>query len=341
MKALFLTSRRAIEYREADSPLVSPGSVKVRMRYVGICGSDIHYYTTGRIGDQVVQYPFVLGHEGSGEIAGGSGHPNAGSPVYIEPAMPCHRCDQCLAGRENTCRNLKFLGNPLESAGCMADEIAVPEECIVTLPDWIGLEEAVLLEPLSIGVYSVKRSGAFNGCTVGIVGAGPIGLSVLLALSEARPRLVLVSEIVESRRRAAERLGAGRSFAPGTTGAASAVFDAADGGVDVAFDCAGTQESIDDAMGMLRPGGTVVLIGIPEGVGRIHYDPHFARRREVTMVNIRRQNHCVGQALSILERRRDAATVLITHRFPPTRAKEAFDLIDGKRDGAIKALLEF
>lgn len=311
------------------------------MKYVGICGSDIHYYATGRIGDQVVRYPFVLGHEGSGQIADGAGLFPPGTPVYIEPAMACHSCDQCLAGRENTCRNLKFLGNPLEHPGCMSEEIVLPRDCIVPLPNWLGLEEAVLLEPLSIGVYAVQRSRAENGCRAAIAGAGPIGLSVLLALTDIEPHRVFVSEPVQARRKAAEQLGAHGSFDPGQAGAAPAIFAATGGGADIAFECAGTQESIDDAARMLRPGGTMVLIGIPEGLDRITYDPHLARRRELTVVNIRRQNRCTDAALSILAARRDAAKVLITHRISPVRAGEAFDLVEHKSDGSIKAVLQF
>lgn len=341
MKALFLSAPRSFQYLDIPSPAAAPGELRVRMKYVGICGSDIHYYTEGRIGDQVVHYPFVLGHEGSGEVASDAGPLRKGMPVYIEPAMPCHRCDQCLAGRENTCRNLKFLGNPLESAGCMSEEIVLPQECIVPVPDWMGLDEAVLLEPLCIGVYAVKRSRAEMSCRAAIVGAGPIGLSVLLALTDFEPRCLFISEPVEARRSAALQLGANGSFDPGPAGAAPAVFDAAEGGADVVFECAGTQEAIDDAMHMLRPGGTLVLIGIPEGRDRITYDPHLARRREVTVVNIRRQNRCIERAISILKRRRDAPKVLITHRFPAAKAKEAFDVIENKADCAIKALLQF
>ena len=311
------------------------------MKYVGICGSDIHYYATGRIGDQVVRFPFVLGHEGSGQIEDGAGVFPQGIPVYIEPAMACHTCDQCLAGRENTCRTMKFLGNPLEHSGCMSEEIVLPRECIVPLPGWLGLEEAVLLEPLSIGVYAVQRSRAGNGCRVAIAGAGPIGLSVLLALTDIDPRRVFVSEPVQARRIAAEDLGAHGSFDPGQAGAASAILAATGGGADIAFECAGTQESIDDAARMIRPGGTMVLIGIPEGLDRVTYDPHLARRRELTVVNIRRQNRCTDAALSILAARRDAAKVLITHRLLPVRAGEAFDLVEHKSDGAIKAVLQF
>ncbi len=341
MRALMLTGLRRFDYGQMAAPAPVPaGWVRVRMRYAGICGSDVHYYTEGRIGDQVVHYPFVLGHEGSGEVSDGSGQVPDGARVYIEPAVVCHSCDQCRAGRENTCRNLKFLGNPQELAGCMRDEVALPPECVVQLPEWMGLEEAVLLEPLSIGVHAVALSRARSGCRVAIVGAGPIGLVVLLALGDLRPAQVLVSEPVDARRRAAETLGADATCDPGEGGAARWVIDATNGaGADVVFECAGTQESIDDAARMLGPGGVLAQIGIPE-VDRISHDPHLLRRREASVVHVRRQNNATHRALALLERRRDAAPVLLTHRFEPARANEAFDLVSQKRDNAIKVLME-
>jgi len=341
MRALYLSGPKSFQFRETQPAEVPPGWVRVRMRYVGICGSDLHYYSAGRIGDQIVTEPFILGHEGSGELGERVGDIPAGTPIYVEPAVSCHQCDQCRSGRENTCRKLRFLGNPLELPGCMCEEISMPPECVVPLPGWMALDEAVLLEPLSIGIYAVARSHVEKGCSAAIVGAGPIGLSVLLGLSDAVPSRIFVSEPVEARRRAAEELGATHSFSPSAQGAAGAVLDASQGGVDVAFECAGAQESIDDAAAMLKPGGTLTLIGIPEGTDRVTYDAHLMRRREITVVNIRRQNKTVDRALSILKRRRDAAQILITHRFPPTRANEAFDLVYQKADKAIKVLLEF
>ncbi len=341
MRALYLTGPRTLQLRESPPTAPPPGWVRVRMRYAGICGSDLHYYSAGRIGDQVVTEPFILGHEGSGELDERLGDLPSGTHVYIEPAIACHQCDQCRAGRENTCRKLKFLGNPLELSGCMREEIAMPAECLVPVPHWMSLEEAVLLEPLSIALYAVGRSRSETGCSVAIVGAGPIGLSVLLGLSDISPSLIFVSEPVEARRRAAEALGATRTFSPASRGAAEAIAEISQGGVDVAFECAGTQEAIDDATNMLKPGGTLVLIGIPEEAGRITYDPHLLRRREITVVNIRRQTRALDRALSLLKRRRDAAKILITHRFPPARAGEAFELVYRKADSAIKVLLEF
>ncbi|NWG75336.1 MAG: alcohol dehydrogenase catalytic domain-containing protein [Rubrivivax sp.] len=341
MKALYLLGPRAFAWREAQPPDTPPGWVRVRMRHVGICGSDLHYFVAGRIGDQVVTSPFILGHEGSGEVLDGAGRFPAGLPVYLEPAISCHRCDQCLAGRENTCRKLKFLGNPLELDGCMREEISMPAECIVPVPDWMDLEESVLLEPLCIGAYAVDRSRISGGSSAAIVGAGPIGLSVQIALSDLAPCRAFVSEPVRERRLAAERLGAERTFDPGSAGSAGAVFDAAEGGVDVAFECAGTQEAVDDASRMLKPGGTLVLIGIPEGLDRLTYDPHLMRRREITVVNIRRQNRMVERAICILQRRRDAARVVITHRIPAQQAARAFEMVERKEDGVIKAMLQF
>ncbi len=341
MRALFLTAPLTFDYREIPSPKSIDGWVRIRTEYVGICGSDIHYYATGRIGDQIVKYPFILGHEMSGTVEDGSGYLAKHTPVYIEPAIACHQCDQCRAGRENTCRNLRFLGNPQEQAGCMCEELVMPAECAVPLPEWMGLEEAVLLEPLSIAAYSVVRSRALEGCKAAIAGAGPIGLSVLLALGDLDAQSIYVSEPIAERRDAALKLGAEIALDPGLSNAAAVMFEASCGGVDVAFDCAGTQESIDDATKALAPGGTLVLIGIPENQDLITYDPHLMRRREITVVHIRRQNKAVEKALSILRLRRDAAQVLVTHRFAPRQAAEAFGLIQRKAEGAIKALLKF
>jgi len=341
MRALYLHAPGFFQFRETCPPEAPDDWARVRMRYTGICGSDIHYFTTGRIGDQVVTSPFVLGHEGSGEILDGRGRFDPGLQVYIEPAIPCHRCDQCLSGRENTCRSLKFLGNPLETEGCMREEIAMPQECIVPIPAWMPLEEAVLLEPLSIGLYAVERAGAPGDSQAAIVGAGPIGLSVLLSLADTGPRRIFVSEPIEARRRAAAALGAAAVFAPEAGGAAAEVYDASRGGADLAFECAGTQEAIDDAARMLKPGGTLVLIGIPEGADRVTYDPHLMRRREINVLNVRRQNRMVERAIALLGRRRDTASVLITHRFPAAEAARAFSLVQRKEDGAIKVLLKF
>ena len=342
MKALLLTDLETFEWRDVDLPEAPADWVRVRMQHVGICGSDLHYYVEGRIGDQRCTFPHILGHEGCGEVLEGAGHFEKGTPVYFEPAIACHQCDQCRAGRENTCRRLTFFGNPNETPGCMREEIALPPENVFTLPEVMSPEEGFLLEPLCIGVYAVQRSHMPKGGTAAVVGSGPIGLSVLLGLSDYEPAEVYVTDPVPERRQAAERLGATKALDPSPveTGSAKEVYAAAGGGVDVAFECAATEESIEDAIHMLKPGGTLALVGIPESFDRMCFDHSHMRRNEITLVNIRRQNQAIEQALPLLERRRDFKDVMITHHFPITEAKKAFELVRERRDGVIKAVLD-
>jgi len=194
---------------------------------------------------------------------------------------------------------------------------------------------------LCIAVYAVQRSRMGSDARVAIVGSGPIGLTTLLGVMKMQPRAIWVSEPVADRRSASKALGATAVFDPGADGAHKAVYDASDGGVDVAFECVGTPEAISDAAQMIRPGGTLVIIGIPEGEGIVPFDQTLMRRNEITIVNIRRQNRAIDAALPLLERRRDAGKVLLTHSFAPEKANDAFNLVRDRKDGVIKALIEF
>ena len=140
------------------------------MDRVGVCGSDIHYYTDGKIGSQVVQYPFTVGHEGAGtvcEVGSGVLRIKPGDRVAIDPAMPCFGCDQCLSGRFHTCRKLLFLGCPGQAEGCLSDYIVMPEHSCFVLPATMSFDEAVVSEPLAIGYYATKLAGCLSGKSVG------------------------------------------------------------------------------------------------------------------------------------------------------------------------------
>jgi len=341
MKAVFLTGTGQLEYRDCPPPQAPKGWVRLRMRYVGICGSDIHYYAEGRIGDQVPEYPHILGHECSGEVIDGAGQFDPGTRVYVEPAKVCHECDQCRAGRENTCRNIQFLGNPGEGGGCLAQELVMPAENVFPLPEAVGLDEAVLLEPLCIACYAVQRSGFDAIESAAVVGAGPIGLTVMMALSDYAPKQVFVSEPLAYRRAKDDAMGASRTFDPAGGRAWQDVYEASGGGVQAVFECCGNEDAIDDAIHMVRPGGTLVLVGIPEGDGMVKYNQNRLRRHEITVVNVRRQNNALSIALPLLERRRDVKNILITHRFAPEDAAKGFDLVHDRADGVVKALIEF
>ncbi len=174
---MMLTGIRKMEMKNIPDPVLKKDDdVLIKMSVVGVCGSDIHYYVAGRIGSQVVQYPFPVGHEGAGIVVktGPSvTRVKTGDRIAIEPAMPCWECDQCKAGRHHTCRKLRFLGCPGQADGCLTEYIVMPETSCIKIDDNLSLDEAVISEPLAIGVYAVKKSIPMPGARIGILGFGP------------------------------------------------------------------------------------------------------------------------------------------------------------------------
>ena len=184
MKAYRLTGIRQLAMMDVPMPEIKDDhEVLIKMSAVGVCGSDVHYYESGRIGSQIVKFPFTIGHEGAGvviSVGRAVTRVKPGSRIAVEPAMPCHNCDQCLAGRHNTCRKLRFLGCPGQADGCLCEYLVMPEDSCFPIAADMTLDEAALSEPLAIGVYAVQQSLPMSGAKIGILGAGPIGLSVLL-----------------------------------------------------------------------------------------------------------------------------------------------------------------
>lgn len=342
MKAIVLTGIREMDLREVPTPCVArPTDVLVRVRAVGVCGSDVHYYTTGRIGSQVVQFPFTVGHECAGEVVqSGTGvtRVRPGDRVAIEPAMTCGACDQCLAGRANTCRNIRFLGCPGQAQGCLSEYLVMPEACCFPIEPGTTFEQATISEPLAIGVYAVQRSVPMAGAAVGILGMGPIGMCVMLPARNMGARRVYGTDLIPARLAAAARAGADYTGSPDAQDVVADVLAREQHGLDVVFECCGKQAAIDQAIDLLKPGGTLMLVGIPE-VDRISFVIEKLRRKEISIRNVRRQEGCVQHALDMIQKQRIDATSLITHRFALADAKSAFDLVAHYRDGVMKAMI--
>jgi L-iditol 2-dehydrogenase len=212
MKAMVLAGQRRIEIIDRHRPeIINDDDVLIRMMSVGVCGSDIHYYNHGRIGSQVVHYPFTLGHEGAGvveETGNAVMSLKTGDMVAIDPAMPCHSCDQCRAGRPHTCRNLKFLGCPGQAEGCLSEYIVMPASCCFRLPGNMPVDQAALAEPLSIGLYAVRSAGEISGTSVAVLGSGPIGISVLLSALAYGAARVYMTDKIDARLDIALEMGA-------------------------------------------------------------------------------------------------------------------------------------
>jgi L-iditol 2-dehydrogenase len=344
MKAMMLTGIRQMEMKEIPEPeIVNPKDVKIRMSVLGICGSDIHYFTQGQIGSQKVQYPFTVGHEGAGvvvEVGKAVTRVRPGDKIAVEPAMPCWECDQCLAGRPHTCRKLRFLGCPGQAEGCLMEYIVMPEESCFRLHGKLTPDHGSISEPLSIGVYSVKKSGGVNGLNIGILGFGPIGMSVMLAAKAEGVKNVFVTDKIDQRLSISIKEGAYFTANPLREDVVTDILKKEKLGLDIVFECCGKQEALDNAIDILKPGGKLVVVGIPE-FDRWSMNVEITRRREISLQFIRRQVDCVVPALEMMQNGKIVVDKMVTHRFPFTETKEAFDLVADYKDGAMKVMIDF
>ena len=343
MKAVLLTGIRQMELRDVPEPkIVNDTDVLLKIERIGVCGSDVHYYKTGRIGSQIVQYPYIVGHECAAVVAKvGSAVKNLepGQPVVVEPAVSCHKCPQCLAGRENTCYNLCFLGTPGQGPGCLSEYIVMPAECCLPTYDKITLEQGALCEPLAIGVYAVQQSQLKAGEKAAVLGAGPIGLScTAAALAEGAAACYMTEKIKERIKIAADN-GAAWVGNPDSEDVVKKVLEFEPEGVDVAFECAGQQQTIDQAIEVLKPGGKLMLIGIPQQE-RVSFLVDKIRRKEITIINVRRQNRCTQRAVDLVAAGNIDVDFMVTHRFSFEQTQDAFDLVSEYRDGVVKAMIE-
>jgi L-iditol 2-dehydrogenase len=337
-----LTGIEQMELVETEKPSVLlPEEVLIRIKYIGVCGSDVHYYTEGKIGSQVVQYPFAVGHECSGIIAAkGSSVSNLeiGDLVVIDPSVHCGICEQCLAGRPHTCMNNKFLGCPGQLEGCLTEYITMPASSCFPVTDKMDAEEAALLEPFTIGVYSVKLANVRSDDSVAIFGAGPIGLSILMKLLADNHNYTGIIEPLDYRLDKAGEIGARWLVNPLSEDVISTVPMAAGGLVDIVFDASGDQKAIDDALGILKPGGKLVLVGIPPSAQYV-FNMDLMRRKEIFVINVRRQNNCTEEAIELVTSKRVNLKQMVTHYFQLRKTPVAFDMVAGYRDNVIKAMI--
>jgi L-iditol 2-dehydrogenase len=344
MKAMMLTGIRQMEMKEVPDPaIIKPGDVLIRMKVLGICGSDVHYYTRGKIGTQKVEYPFTVGHEGAGvvvETGTAVKKVKPGDVIAIEPAMPCWECDQCLSGRYHTCRNLKYLGCPGQAEGCLSEYLVMPEESCVPLHGKLTADQGSISEPLSIGLYAVKQAGDIKGKDIAILGFGPIGMSVALTAKALGADKIYISDKIDERLRIAEKLSVTCTLNPLKENIVNKIRQKEHLGLDIVFECCGKQEALDQSVDILKPGGKVMVVGIPE-FERWSLNVEDTRRREISFHFVRRQVDCVEPVLDLMEKGAVDVSKMITHRFPLSKSKEAFDLVASYGDGVMKAMIDF
>ncbi len=342
MKAALLTGIRRFEMHDVPTPKISRDTdVLVRVTTVGVCGSDIHYYTEGRIGDQVVKFPFLGGHEAAGvvdKVGKSVRRVSAGDRIAIDPNLYCGQCDQCRSGRENTCRESKFLGCPGQLDGCLAEYVVIDERCCFPVPDHISAEDATLSEPLAIAVYAVDRTLGKTGLSAGILGLGPIGLSVFHVLRARKAGRVFATDKIPARLEKAAGLKPVWTGNPDRSNVVDEILSREPLGLDVVYECSGDPPALAQAVQLCKPGGLLVIVGIPE-TDEITFPIHDLRRAEITIFNIRRQANCTQKAIDLIADNEVAISDMVTHRFPLDRTGEAYDLVAAYQDGVMKAMI--
>lgn len=304
------------DIRIANEPegTVGPGEVRVHVAAVGLCGSDLHWYEEAGIGDAGLDHPLVLGHEFSGRL-------DDGSLVAADPCIACGHCGPCRSGREHLCTSSSFAGHSTTD-GALRSTLAWPARLLRSLPDNISEQEGALLEPLGVALHALDLAMVQSGERASVHGCGPIGLLIVQLLRLAGVATIFASEPLEHRRAAALAFGATESIdlvgRPGHRSRGS-VSD-----VDVAFDAAGTDAALAEAMDRVAPGGRVVLVGIPEG-DRTTFRASLARRKELTLVLCRRMRSTdLDRAISLAADGRVDLAGLITDRYPLSEAPAAF-----------------
>jgi L-iditol 2-dehydrogenase len=298
------------DLRVADEPgpEVPPGHSLVRVTAVGLCGSDLHWYAEGGIGDAVLRRPLVIGHELAGVIEGGPRH---GQPVAIDPAIACGTCRACRDGDHNLCPDVRFAGHG-EQDGGLRELMAWPDGLLHPLPAEVPAEAGAMLEPLGVALHALDLGRVRVGATVAVVGCGPIGLLLVQVARLAGAALVVAADPLPHRLDAAGRFGAVALESSAAVGV-----DA-----DVVFEVAGPDAAVRTALEAARPGARVVLVGIPDG-DTTTFPASLARRKGLTLLLARRMNDTYPRAIDLVRRGAVDVASVVTARYPLTQASAA------------------
>lgn len=297
-----------VRVQREDLPRPASGESLVAVTSVGICGSDLHWFAEGAIGDAKLSRPLVLGHEMAGVVRGG---PDDGRRVAIDPAVPCEACPQCAAGDVNLCANIVFAGHGHTDGG-LRQFMAWPTHRLHPLPDTLSDDEGALLEPLGVAVHALDFGHLRVASTVGVVGCGPIGLFLVQLARLAGATRVLAAEPRAHRLAAAEKFGA------------EPVGPSAEAQADVVFEVSGSDEAVDTALRLAKPGARVVMVGIPDG-DKTSFTASPARRKGLTLVFSRRMGEVYPRAIALATSGRLDLRTLLTATFPLDQAARAVD----------------
>lgn len=341
MKTAVMLGIGKMGFEERDIPEIKDNEVLVKLEYVGICGSDLHYYETGAIGDYVVKPPFVLGHEPGGtvvEVGRNVTHLKAGDRVALEPGKTCGHCEFCKTGRYNLCPDVVFFATP-PIDGVFQEYVAHEADLCFKLPDNVSTMEGALIEPLAVGFHAAIQGGAQAGQTAVVMGAGCIGLVTMMALKAMGVSRVYVVDIMEKRLEKAKELGADEVINGSCTDAVKAVMELTDGkGCDLAVETAGTQITTVQTIHMTKKGAVIVLVGYSK-TGEMTLPMSLALDKELTFKTVFRYRHIYPMAIDAVSQGKVNLKGIVTDVFDLNDIQKAMDYSVNNKADIVKAVI--
>ncbi|EPY2291147.1 NAD(P)-dependent alcohol dehydrogenase [Clostridium sporogenes] len=341
MKVAVMLGIGKIELEERQIPKVKEDEVLVKLEYVGICGSDLHYYETGAIGDFVVEPPFVLGHEPGGtvvEVGKNVKHLKVGDRVALEPGKTCGHCEFCKTGRYNLCPDVVFFATPPVD-GVFQEYVAHEADLCFKLPDNVSTMEGALIEPLAVGFHAAMQGNAKAGQTAVVMGSGCIGLVTMMALKAMGVSKVYVVDIMRKRLQKALELGADGVINGSSTNVVEEIMKLTDGkGCDLVIETAGTQVTTVQAMHMTKKGATIVLVGYSKS-GEMNLPISLALDKELTFKTIFRYRHIYPMAIEAVAAGKVNLKGIVTDVFKLDEAQKAMDYSINNKSDIVKAVI--
>lgn len=317
MRVARLRGARTIDVGDEPIPEPGPGESLVRVGAVGICGSDLHWFERGSIGDATLARPLVLGHEMAGTFADG---PQRGQRVAIDPAVPCFACRPCRDGNPNLCERIVFAGHGSTDGG-MRQYLCWPTHRLHALPDGLDEVDGALLEPLGVAIHAIDLAHLRPAATVAVLGCGPLGLLAMQVALRSGARAIVAVDPLGHRRDLAVTLGATSAVAPDEAPHAAAELTSGHG-VDVAVEFANSSTATSTAIDVVRPGARVVLGGIPDD-DRTSFSASAARRKGLTLVLVRRMNEIYERAIALAGSGAVDVRAVVSDRRPLDEAADA------------------
>ncbi|MBD3213158.1 MAG: alcohol dehydrogenase catalytic domain-containing protein, partial [Candidatus Lokiarchaeota archaeon] len=326
-----------VSIEEVEIPEPKSNEILLEIAYCGICGSDLHAF---RGKHPFIPLPATPGHEFSAiieKVGKNISHFQKGDKVTVEPSLTCGECYNCRIGRYNICENLRVMG--CQGDGAMADYLIVPSEKVIPIPDELSLLEATLSEPIAVGVHAVKRAGVLLNKNVVIIGSGMIGLSVIINVVKAGAKEITVTDLSDSRLKKAEELGATQTINATKTDAIEEIKQNQPyEGIDVVFECVGVEQSIRDAIEIVRKGGKIIVVGVFGEETKIQMA--YVQDRELELIgSLMYTRRDFTEAVQMLANKEVPPELFISKIMPLEKAQHAFEQAFNKEEN-LKIILE-